>query len=654
MKWDLAEQYLPWRHFLSRSILSAEIPFWNPFQLGGYPTYLDPQSGFWYYPAWIISLAGPYTMQLIEWEYCTLLVFAGWGFFKLSQHLKFNNIAGIATGIAYALSGFMIANAQHLTWIIAAAYLPWVIYLYLKWKENPNWYSTFLFILIFYCFSTGSYPAFTLTVFYLILVNFFIHLYKTSDRAQAFRWSLILVAGILISLAPILYAFASESIYFSRGAGVTIQKALQHPFSIPSLSTLLFPFASLTNETFFNTDLSMRNAYMGIFILPLLIIWIMRKKKSEGVVMAILAVVFLLISVGEALPFRTFLYNYIPGFDLFRFPALFRLFTIFFTLLLCAHIIHHLQEPLEKNTQRLLIAPLAFFALTFLLLVIKNGWQWFPIFDLAALSVAIENANFGSLLGFQFAFQCILLFSIIVILRKQKIFYLIIIVAVDLFFATRLNQMGTVLYPIKTRQVDQLISSANGPFQPPQIQAQNQTIDQAYPNRWPLNWNLNNYFGQIAIDGYNPFVLNTFNELSDANNRDSVWQYPWYYLSLSNPLLTGETSSEDASLRSITLEKFRTNSFSWRLDSGVSAQIVIAQNPYKHWSASANEHEIKIKSINIAQQLIEVDTTQPVTIQMEFYPKTIAILMFIQIAFLLGITGLLIISFIKNFTFTPK
>ena len=50
MKWDLAEQYLPWRYFLGKSLQNGEIPFWNSFQLGGYPTFADPQSGFWYYP----------------------------------------------------------------------------------------------------------------------------------------------------------------------------------------------------------------------------------------------------------------------------------------------------------------------------------------------------------------------------------------------------------------------------------------------------------------------------------------------------------------------------------------------------------------------------------------------------------------------------
>ena len=81
----------------------------------------------------------------------------------------------------------------------------------------------------------------------------------------------------------------------------------------------------------------------------------------------------------------------------------------------------------------------------------------------------------------------------------------------------------------KTKEVDKLIQNADENFNTPKFQALSKSIDQQYEYRWPLNWNMNCYYSEIAIDGYNPFVLNTFNKLESSFLRDSIWANPWLY-----------------------------------------------------------------------------------------------------------------------------
>ena len=59
-EWDVPEQYWPDLVFLCDSIHAGELPYWNPYDRGGYPFHADPQAGTYHPLNWAIcAVSGP-------------------------------------------------------------------------------------------------------------------------------------------------------------------------------------------------------------------------------------------------------------------------------------------------------------------------------------------------------------------------------------------------------------------------------------------------------------------------------------------------------------------------------------------------------------------------------------------------------------------
>lgn len=336
LKWDMAEQYLPWRFFLGKSLQNGEIPFWNSFQLGGYPAYADPQSGFWYYPTWLIGGTIGYSMKVIELELLAFIILAGLGFYNLLRKLEASNISSCIFAICYMCSGFIVGNAQHLTWIAAAAWLPWLFYYYLSIRKNIYNNQFLWFLIVLYLFVSSSYPAFVIVSAYIIVLDQTVVFFKSDNKLKFVYERAILSLACIIILSPIIFSVYTSQDFFSRGDSLILKKVLQHPFSYQSLISLITPFASFKNPEFFKTDISMSNAYVGITPLVILLASVISGNIKKNYPYLLLSILFLLIAFGEQTPLRTLLYNYIPGFNLFRFPSLFRLFFIISILIFTA------------------------------------------------------------------------------------------------------------------------------------------------------------------------------------------------------------------------------------------------------------------------------------------------------------------------------
>lgn len=624
MKWDLAEQYLPWRYFTGKSISKGILPFWNPYQLGGYPSFADPQSSAWYYPAWLIGGTVGYSMKIIELEFLSLLILGALGFFMLSKKIGNSINSSFIFALCYSINGFFIGNAQHLTWISAAAWIPWLFYQYLFIRQQQYNFHLIWFLLILFLFAASSYPAFLITCIYIIIIDQAILFFKSTNKKRFLFNKTVLLLLCFISIFPILYSIASSMQYFSRGAGITLQKALQHPFSWQSMLSVLVPFASFKNNELFKTDISMSNAYMGLLPFILFVIYLISKKNKRSTTLLILSFAFLLIAVGEQTPIRTLLYKYLPGFNLFRFPSLFRYFFILFFLLFSVTYYDSLKIYIDKYRTKIIKLLLVVILLfTCFLLYHFKSFKYFNLFSIEKLSLQFEQSSFIEHIVFQLSIGLVLLsFVCIALFYKKEKPYLFIFIIVDLFLSVQLNAAATMVHSTKTKEVDKLIQNADENFNTPKFQALSKSIDQQYEYRWPLNWNMNCYFSEIAIDGYNPFVLNTFNKLESSVLRDSTWANPWLYFpskiiyadsinSISSGVAwiksTSNIPSNFKSNTSVINLSFNPNGLKLHYKSDSVAALVLAQNPFPGWKARIDGKEIPIETANITQQLVMLE-----------------------------------------------
>ena len=332
---DFMNQYFPQRHFIINSLHNGIFPFWNPYQSMGLPFHCDPQSNVFYPPLWFFSIFGSYSPFCWGVELIAHAFIGGVGFYLLSLHFtKMPKVAFVA-GVSYMLSGFFVGNAQHITWIIAAAWLPWCIHFFINFCEKPCLKSAISLALVSSLFFNGSYSGFIIISSYLFLLIFIYFIiryltfgqYKTIGRIVIFG----AVSGIcFVALsAPAIISYIEAFKICTRGVGVDYWNEVDYYMSLRALVSLIHPHFYFSNLQWINTDFAMGNVYIGTFTAICFLIGIALKKSSKIIwIFFGFGIFCLLMAFGKNLPLHKLGFDHIPFFNLIRIPAMFRLYFI--------------------------------------------------------------------------------------------------------------------------------------------------------------------------------------------------------------------------------------------------------------------------------------------------------------------------------------
>ena len=531
-KYDLIDCFYPWRFYIGECLQNGQLPYWNPYQDLGSPVHADPSSGAWYPMVWLIGYFNGYTIYSIGFELWFHVFLAGVGFYKLAKTLKLNQSFALLAGIVYMLSGIFIGNAQHLPYIISACWLPYVLNFYFRLAEEKSHVHSlkaafFLFLMI-----TGGYPAFTIILFYLLLIFFFIYFKKTyqtqSTRALIeflSRHVLFLVYTIMLSLVMFV-AIYQVSPYLSRLGDFSLEQALYSPFSPQSFVSFILPLVSTTHTDFFNSDLSMRNGYFGLFILLFFIIGIFSKKPIQLKVLFYFGLFSLTVAVGEYLPVREFLFKYVPMMNVFRFPSVFRLFFIIAGILTG---VYYLQESFNRKvwTKKTLSIGAMIMSGFFLILFIiarSKGQLSLLSFIKNNLFIASEESTYWQNVAFQSIIQLLFLGIFLFVLwkfndRKKILAAIILLTITDLVIATQLNAPYTIYYDkVTAKEATENVSKYAKGF--PKLK--DISIEEA--GHLPLIgspfWqNMNTFQKQISAEGYNSFSFTSYEFLESEYSQ---------------------------------------------------------------------------------------------------------------------------------------
>ncbi len=137
----------------------------------------------------------------------------------------------------------------------------------------------------------------------------------------------LLAAGMITGYLDILP-------HFSRSEKVSLVDSLLNPTTSQSWMSVLFPFATVKNEAFFNTDVSMRNSYFSLTLLLFFLLSLLSKKNKLQNFLLFTGLFFLLLSTGGI--FKTIAYKFIPFIGYIRLNGEFRIFSIFCFMLIAA------------------------------------------------------------------------------------------------------------------------------------------------------------------------------------------------------------------------------------------------------------------------------------------------------------------------------
>ncbi|MES2141077.1 MAG: YfhO family protein [Bacteroidota bacterium] len=460
VKYDMIDCYYPWRYFIGECLQNGKFPFWNPYQDLGYPIHADPASGAWYPFVWIIGYFGGYTIYTLGLEFWIHIFLAAIGFYKLAKTLNLSQPVSFIAAICFMLSGIFIGNTQHLGFVISACWLPFIINYYLKICEETTYINSvkaafFMFLLI-----TGGYPAFTIILFYLLLIFFFyygIKILRDFEKKEVLKFlarnslflflTLLLCSGILLSVYEVMP-------YITRTSQFTIAKALNGPFSPQSSLSFLLPFATTKNVDFFATDFALSNAYFGILMFLFFVLGVFLRKPFQYKIFSGFGLFSLAAAFGNYLPVREFLYNYVPGMNIFRFPSIFRLFTIISFILIGAFWLENfMQNDFEKNRRKIKNALIFLLVILISSVLVARLTGYLAIADFVKhdLFIFSKTSTISQHIAFQAIVQTIVvgLFLILVFKVNDKsrfLKYATAIIIFELIFSAQLNEPYTTYY----------------------------------------------------------------------------------------------------------------------------------------------------------------------------------------------------------------
>ncbi|OQP61995.1 hypothetical protein A3860_30385 [Niastella vici] len=699
LKNDALNYFLPVRYQVSQSFYNGYFPFWSPYFNLGTPLYGDMQSGVWNPIVQLFSLFGPYTLYTLQIETLLYIFIGGVGMYFLLRQFSIHPLVNLLCATAYMLCGFNNDTCQYLNWTSGSAFLPFVFLFYFRLLQSPSLYAACLFSLFLWLLFVTAYPAeFVITGYMLIAML----LVKTARVQKENRIRFIKkTAGfhgiailLFICLAlPAILSFATFLPLTERGTGANFEDAMSNPLHPLLTVAYVAPLAVFDESRFEITDGLERNSYFGLITFIFFISALITRSKNKFTIFFkygfILCFIF---SLGKPGVLRVIAYYTLPLMNAFRHPAMFKLYSTFFGVILAAF---YLQEQAQQTGTakkhskvfRMLIFIIA--GLGILGLVgDANIYQ--------AIRIIIKGPFNGDTLASvlktfkaSLSFYNLLLISILIQLPFLFYFYRFAIRRFELkkiVYAGILNCMVhatiftffTIVKKDRAQYVQDIIDTHSRKDYPiPSLTAtlqQNSADGMTYFKEIGTLNMYNKKIGRVdyRITPSNLLVQNNF--WFNAPLRERIMQYPLLYkpdtacnLSDKAAMLAPATKkmvflTDSASINQInhqaagsvelSINTFTPNSFHFTCTAKDSTLLVLCQNRYPLWQASIDGKKTPIITANSSFMGITIPAGTH-TLHVDFRARHILIAFIVNLATLLFLS-IFITLYIKKRRMVPE
>ena len=360
---DFIYQYYPFRNFASVSLSNWTLPFWNPYTFGGMPFLADIQTAV-FYPLHLLltffvkndQLHFIYLEYLIIFHYFMAGVFS----YYLARSLDLNEWASILAGITFMFCGFMVTHAIHETMIIQFAYMPLIFMFYNKSLITNKLKYILLTGLFMGITILCGHPQITLYIFFtFLLFGLYQIFFKSKDNnykidVALFRFIVIsaipFVIGIVLGAIQLLPTMTLAEL--SVRSEISYEASLDSSINYHNLFSLFSPkfFGDFNALNFFGIKDGVEYwggrmmggewghqyyfncIYVGlpavIFgMLGIIALWEKRIVKF----LVIISLFSILFALGDNFILYKLFYNFIPGFDKFRFIGVIAILVVSFS-----------------------------------------------------------------------------------------------------------------------------------------------------------------------------------------------------------------------------------------------------------------------------------------------------------------------------------
>lgn len=592
MKWDILNWFFPMRQLVGDMLQAHLLPLWNPYINLGYPLGIDPQSGSLYPMAWLIGYFFGYNIYVIGLEFVLHTIIGFWGFKKLGKTLGWSLNTALVVGLLYAGSGFMVGNSQHLTYIISAAWIPWILHYYYQLWKQPNARSAAGLSFVMMLLLTGGYPAFFLTIGYTLFAIFIWKMVKNGlEKKYAFAkriFTLHVLSVILFFLQSLcfIYFFVESMPLINRTEGLTLAQVQLIPFSPQGLLSLFFPFLVSPDFAFWQTDVSMINVYFGLGAFLLVLTQIIFQPSKKVLSLFGIALIFMGISVGDFFFLRGWLYHGLPLMDMFRYPALFRLFFMILFLILVGMGLEKLRKEKEINFSRQLkraaMAATIISVILFIYTISQVSFQWPEAFSAAAFHQFTMDSPLAVRLLLQLPVQIAFLLIFLFLIEKKSIKLIYVLFVLDIFIAVQFNSFTTIICEAPTQELQNKLDKLPKDFlsATPPVLTTNHLGDNRY---YPIFNNHSMLRKDIAQNGYNNLQLNAYAKFHPTEAFKKYLDHPPFYTLPETPL---------------KLLDFTPNELIVATSSTQARQLIFLQMNYPGWEVTVDGQPVELATID--------------------------------------------------------
>lgn len=551
LKNDIIAIEYPIKYFISECIHNGEIPLWFNTWAMGFPLQSNLTWGIFSTPQLFFSSLFNYNIYVLHIEFMFYILLAGWAmFYFLKKNFNLDERIAQILACCYMLSGFVTGSSQWLLYITAASFAPLVLISFLQLLKKPSFRHSLLFAVFFYLMFTNVYQAFNIISSYC-LAGFFIYYFIRSWKDKKYLSGILKYTGfsfllVLIFCAPVLFYTFELLNYMGRGDPISNASFFNSNYLHPSgLLSMLMPL-SVAKTSLANTEGTMMNSYMGLFILlilPLAFLYSIKEKKREVLILFAAAIVFLLISFGNILPFRNWM-NVLPGLSYFRHPGIFRFYFILFFILAAAIFLSgkKMEDLFSRKNKMLMggiILFLSVFMISFIISLINSG-----SLNFISIENSIKNISFIQTILLNSAIQILLLSVLLFLIFYKKYFLFTMIFAFDLVINTLICTPFFTASSYSLPHVNSILSTVHGfPLQ----QSSPSDVKAVFTDDKNNNWNnvnvfkkevsgLRSYLGPLVLKNFSHRMENgktkfadkklEFHDDAETNIADMILQKP--------------------------------------------------------------------------------------------------------------------------------
>jgi len=340
--WDSKNQFYTFFRFMADSIASGATPFWNPYHYAGHPSIADPQSLI-FSPAFVLwALVDPHpSLRAFDVMIFAHLLVGGIALARYGQRLGWPTAACVLAAMVFMIGGSASGRMMHAGIITAYALFP----LALLWMEiaveRCSRLTAIGLGIVSALIILGRSQVPLLLCFALgVLLVWRLARGPGGWRFAASRAGVLCVAGLTtLALIAVPMLLTLQFAGFSNRPHEELEVALRsslYPanlasFFVPDVYGSLRPLpvgnwgpAYFTRPDVDSTDRAFNYLFAGT-LTALLLVWHGlaggRSFRREARPFLVLAVGALLYAFGRYTPIFPFLFEYVPGIDLFRRPV---------------------------------------------------------------------------------------------------------------------------------------------------------------------------------------------------------------------------------------------------------------------------------------------------------------------------------------------